>query len=320
MINIWVTGASSLIGYGILKSIRSAKRPYKLIGSTIHEDSIAPAFTDVCIKAPFSGSKGYLEWFIKVIKDHNVDLVIPSFDEDVNFLNNHRKQLELTGAKVVLNNSELVHLCNDKWEFYKVLKRNNCPYAIPSSISSEFHDLEREFGLPLILKPRKGFASRGIVKVKDKETFDLHKAEIGNKLMVQPLIGKDDEEFTTGAFCDGKGGYYAIINFKRELSNEGYTNKAEVYESKQIEEAVLGICRILKPIGPTNFQFRIHNGVCQLLEINPRFSASTSMRSAFGYNDAIMSIEYYLEGKIPKQPKIKQGTAVRYIEDHIFLS
>lgn len=43
MTNIWVTGASSLIGYGILKSIRRAKKKYKFIGSTIHKDSIAPA-------------------------------------------------------------------------------------------------------------------------------------------------------------------------------------------------------------------------------------------------------------------------------------
>ena len=320
MTNIWVTGASSLIGYGILQSIRSTKKPYKLIGSTIHKNSIAPAFTDVCFEAPFSGSPGYIDWVEKVIKDHNVDLVIPSFDEDVNFLNEHRDQIELTGVKVVLNNFELVYLCNDKWEFYKVLKSNNCPHVIPSSLSSEFHELENEFGLPLILKPRQGNASKGIVKVYDIATFEIHKAEIGKKLMVQPLIGKDDEEFTTGAFCDGNGSYYAIITFKRTLSKEGYTNKAEVFESKQIEEAVLDICKILKPIGPTNFQFRIHNGVCQLLEVNPRFSSSTSMRSAFGYNDAIMAIEYYLEGKIPKQPKIKQGKAIRYIEDFIFYS
>ena len=104
MTNIWVTGASSLIGYGILQSIRSAKKPYKLIGSTIHKDSIAPAFTDVCFEAPFSGSAGYINWVISVIKDYNVDLVIPSFEEDVNFLNEHRDQIELTGAKVVLNN------------------------------------------------------------------------------------------------------------------------------------------------------------------------------------------------------------------------
>ena len=320
MANIWVTGASSLIGYGILKSIRRIENPNNLIGSTIHKNSIAPAFTDVCIEAPVSGTEGYIDWVISVIKDHNIDLVIPSFEEDVLFLTNHRKQIELAEAKVVLNTFELVHLCNDKWEFYQVLKSNNCPYIIPSSLSPEFHELEKEFGLPLLLKPRQGNASRGIVKVLDKETFELHKAEIGKKLMVQPLIGKDDEEFTTGAFCDGNGGYYTIITFRRKLSKEGYTNDAEVYKSKQIENAVLDICKILKPIGPTNFQFRMLNGVFHLLEINPRFSSSTSMRSAFGYNEAIMAVEYFLEGKIPKQPMVRNGRAIRYIEDFIYYS
>ena len=320
MTNIWVTGASSLIGYGILQSLRSTKKPYKLIGSTIHKDSIAPAFTDVCFEAPYSGSEGYIDWFVGVINDYKIDLVIPSFEEDVIFLTNNRNKIESTGVKVVLNNLELVHLCNDKWEFYKVLKSNNCPHIIPSSLSSEFHELENEFGLPLLLKPRQGNASKGIVKVYKQETFDLHKAEIGKKLMVQPLIGKDDEEFTTGAFCDGNGGYNAIITFKRKLSKKGYTNQAEVFKCAQIEEAVLDICKILKPVGPTNFQFRIHNGAPKLLEINPRFSSSTSMRTAFGYNDALMAIEYYLEGKIPNQPKIKEGRAIRYIEDFIFYS
>jgi carbamoyl-phosphate synthase large subunit len=320
MTNIWVTGASSLIGYGILKSIRSTKKPYRLIGTTIHKNSIAPSFTDVCIKAPFSGTDGYIDWVTSVIKDHNIDLIIPSFEEDVFFLTDHREQIELTGAKLVLNTFDLVHLCQDKWEFYQVLKNNDCPYVIPSSLSSEFHELEGKFALPLLLKPRRGNASKGIVKVLNEEDFKLHKAGIGQNLMVQPLIGKDDEEFTTSAFCDGKGGYYAIITLKRELSKEGYTNLAEVIDSKQIEEAVLNICKILKPIGPTNFQFRTHNGVLYLLEINPRFSSSTSMRNAFGYNDALMSIEYFLDEKIPRQPKIRNGKAIRYIEDFIVYS
>ena len=102
------------------------------------------------------------------------------------------------------------------------------------------------------------------------------------------------------------------------MSKEGYTNDSEVYKSKQVEESVFDICKILKPIGPTNFQFRMHNGMFHLLEIYSRFSSSKSMRSAFGYNDAIMSIEYFLKGKIPRQPKIRNGKAIRYIEDYIY--
>lgn len=82
----------------------------------------------------------------------------------------------------------------------------------------------------------------------------------------------------------------------------------------------MDLCKLFRPIGSTNFQFRFHKGTYYLLEINPRFSSSTSMRSAFGYNDPIMAVEYYLEGKFPKQPKIRMGKAIRYIEDHIFFS
>jgi carbamoyl-phosphate synthase large subunit len=320
MKNIFVTGASSLVGYGILKSIRSTNKPFKLIGSTIHKNSIAPAFTDICIQAPFSGSEGYIDWLLKVVKDHDVDLIIPSFEEDVHFLTNHRKQIELTGAKVVLNSFELVHLCNDKWFFFEKLKSYNCPYTLSSSLSSDFDWLIKNFGLPLLLKPRQGNASKGIVKVYNMATFEIHKAEIGKKLMVQPLIGNDNEEYTITAFCDGKGSYFTIMMLKRVLSKLGYTEKAEVFNNVSIAAAVKKICEILKPIGPTNFQFRKHKGRFYLLEINPRFSSSNSIRTAFGYNDAIMAIEYYLEGKIPKQPKIRNGKAIRYIEDFIFYS
>lgn len=320
MTTVLVSGANAIMGYGILKSLRMSHNPYKLIGISIYDDSIAPAFCDVFIKAPLTLSEGYLKWLEKTIKENNIDLIIPSFEIDVSFWSKNIDKLQKTGAKIVINNTELISLCEDKWAFYNVLKNQNCPYAIPTSLSSDFDELIKKFGLPFILKPRKGSGSRGIFRIYDKENFDLHKENIGQKLLVQPIVGKEDEEFTTGAFCDGEGGFYTIINFKRKLSKDGYTNNAEVIDSKKIEEAVSDICKILKPHGPTNFQFRIHKGVCQLLEINPRVSASTSIRSAFGYNESVMAVEYFLNGKIPIQPKIRKGKAIRYIEDFIFYS
>ena len=85
-----------------------------------------------------------------------------------------------------------------------------------------------------------------------------------------------------------------------------------------MNEALLKFCKYFKPIGPTNFQFRKHEGVLKLLEINPRISSATSIRTAFGYNECKMAVEYYLKNKKPKQPVIKQGRAVRYTEDFIF--
>lgn len=322
MKNILVSGACALMGYGILKSLRMSNRNYNLIGTTIYDydDSVAPKYCDTVLKAPLTLSDGFIDWLMNVIREYEVDLIIPSFEIDVNFWSKKKYLLENSRAKLVLNNVDLISLCEDKWKFYEELKVNNCPFVIPSSLSSDFKRLKTQFGLPLILKPRRGSASKGIVKVLNEETFYLHKDEIGEKLMVQPLIGTEEEEYTTGAFCDGKGGYYAIITLRRKLSAEGYTNKAEVIENTNIQEAVFNICKILKPLGPTNFQFRLHNNQFQLLEINPRFSASTAIRSAFGYNDAVMAVDYFLESEAPEQPIIRKGKAIRYIEEHIYYS
>jgi carbamoyl-phosphate synthase large subunit len=52
-----------------------------------------------------------------------------------------------------------------------------------------------------------------------------------------------------------------------------------------------------------------------LLEINPRISSSTSLRAAFGYNEAEFCVRHYLEQALITQPEIRFGYAVRYIAD-----
>jgi carbamoyl-phosphate synthase large subunit len=42
------------------------------------------------------------------------------------------------------------------------------------------------------------------------------------------------------------------------------------------------------------------------------------LRAAFGYNESAMSVEWLLDGKLPEQPVLKQGYAVRYTEDLVF--
>ncbi|HLX52606.1 MAG TPA: ATP-grasp domain-containing protein, partial [Aquella sp.] len=119
------------------------------------------------------------------------------------------------------------------------------------------------------------------------------------------------------AFCDGNGGFYNYMTLKRKLSKDGFTDRAEVVDVTFIYEALVLLCEIFKPKGPTNFQFRSHEGNLKLLEINPRISSSTSIRTAFGYNESFMSVQYFLDNIIPDQPMIRKGKAIRYIEDQI---
>lgn len=318
MKNILVSGASSIVGLGILKSLKMSDKKLCIIGATCFEDTVVPAFCDIFLKAPMTNEDNYVNWLVATIEKYEIDMIIPGIDADMYKWDENIDKISQGKVKVLINKPEIISLCKDKWLFYQKMKLNNIIYTIPSSIDDNFEELESEFGLPLLLKPRHGFGSKGISKVLDKKSFLECNDKIGEVLLVQPFIGSDDEEYTSSAFGDGKGGFFASMTLKRKLSKDGYTEKAEVVEIKGMEDAISSYCKALKPIGPTNFQFRVDNGELRLLEINPRISSSTSIRSAFGYNESEMAVDFYLENKEPVQPSLKQGRAVRYVEDYIF--
>ena len=320
MRTILVTGASGIIGYGILRSLKKSGRDLKLIGTTMYDDSAAPGFCDIFELAPKTSDPGYIDWLLRIIKKYGVDMIIPGIEDDTYAWMEHRATLKESGARVLLNNPHLISLCRDKWLFYEDLEKLASPYRIETTLALDYNFLENKFGLPFLLKPRHGHGSKGIVRVDSRETFLKYNQGIGKNLMVQPIIGNDNEEFTTSAFCDGNGSFYGSMTLRRKLARDGYTEKAEVVTIDAMNRALSELCLFFKPFGPTNFQFRQDDEGLKLLEINPRISSSTSIRTAFGYNESLMAIDLLLENKIPQQPIIIPGKAVRYMEDLIFYS
>lgn len=313
---ILVSGASGIVGYGILRSLLKKKEEYSLIGTTIYDESIAPAFCDVFELAVPTNADNYIEWLCSVIKKHKVDLIIPSIEADMYLWNDHRKEIEDTGAMLLLNTRELIDLCKDKWTFY-----NKLIDKIPECMIPTTDDLSANiYGYPYIIKPKRGFGSKGVIKIKNENDYNNNKEKFSNELVMQPIVGTDDDEYTVAGFFDKNHNLIEFLGFKRKLSTDGFTNVAQVvdYDFKDI---LVKIANVVKPIGPTNFQFRLTDGVMKLLEINPRISSSTSIRASFGYNESKMAVDYYLDGIVPepidKTPIINR-TAVRYIDEYIF--
>jgi carbamoyl-phosphate synthase large subunit len=245
-------------------------------------------------------------------------MIIPCIEIDMYKWCEHLQEIVRCGAHVMLNDVTLIRLCRDKWAFFENLSSAGLTCMIDSSLDSSYEALRSKFGLPFLLKPRQGFGSKGIVRVEDESIFSTHLDKVGESLMAQAFVGSDEEEYTTSAFCDGEGGFYACMTLRRKLSKDGFTEKAEVVPTDEFLPTMRSLCAHLRPHGPTNFQFRKCDDGIKLLEINPRISSSTSIRTAFGYNESAMAVEYYLDNKTPSQPMIRRGKAVRYIEDLIF--
>ncbi|MDX4012701.1 ATP-grasp domain-containing protein [Aliarcobacter skirrowii] len=316
---ILVTGIGAIIGYGILKSLGNARDNLTVIGLDKNQHIYSKGLCDVFIKKPeFEDNVNeYIDFWNEIIIKYNITAIFPSIDIDISFFNKHRAIFDKK-IKLVLNDKDLIALCSDKLIFYDFLKKIDKNYLIPTILPISLEEAFEELGnLPYILKPRNGSGSQGIIKIENKLDFEYWTKKNKNYLL-QKYVGSDSEEYTVGVFGLGDGNIHeSIIILKRILSREGNTKQAKVVENINILKATKELSKILKPIGPTNFQFRIDENKIYLLEVNPRFSSSNSLRTLFGYNDTKMSIEYFLENKIPDKQNIKSGMAIRYLEDYL---
>lgn len=315
--NVLVTGIGAIIGYGVIKSLRNSNIDVDITGMDIYSDAVGQYWCDNFVQAKYAVDPEYISFLINIIKKYNIDIVFFGTEQEIYRVNSCRDELGEYFNKFVINREHLLELAKDKWKTYQYLIENDMEdIAIPSKILGTYNDIKEEFGERFMLKPRCSYASKGIEIVENEAEFDFFKNRMKENFMAQRLIGDKEHEYTVGVFGLGDGTYSSLIAMRRVLSQEGATAKAEVVVSSKLELVVKKLVFGLKPIGPTNFQFRYENGNYYLLEVNPRISSSTSIRAAFGYNEAVSSIEFFIQHKINKC-KIKQGRALRYIDEVI---
>lgn len=315
MTTVLVTGTGAIIGYGILKSLK-ALPGVTLVAADIFAHAVGQYFADRFVQAPLTSCPQYGDWLASVVRDHGVDLVIPGIEQDAAWLGRAVKAGTAPPCAIALNNPDLIALAGDKVAFDHFLKQSGDPARIPGAITGDFATLATDLGTPFLLKPRHGYAGKGILRVGSEAEFAPHAGRLGDVYLAQRLIGTDDAEYTVSAFCSA-GEVMAVIALQRHLSPEGATMRARTTEAGPFLPVISRLARSLKAEGPTNFQFRVAEGQPWLLEINPRISSATSLRAAFGYNEAQMCLDHYLYRRPIAQPALRSGHAIRYIEDLI---
>jgi carbamoyl-phosphate synthase large subunit len=315
---VLVTGVGAIIGYGAVNSLRLGRYPLKIVGLDIHAHAVGQHWCDAFETALPVADPGYASFLREVIARHGVELVIPGIEQDVSFLSQNRMAFADTGARLALNDAELVRLADDKWLLHETLERHGLP-AIDSVRSGSFGDIAKQLGVPFLIKPRRSYASKGIVVTGDAADLAYWQQTLADDFMAQRIVGDAESEFTASLFGWGDGSGSRPMVLQRWLARDGSTVRARVASEPELEARLDELTGAFRPIGPTNFQFRRESasGRFLLLEINPRLSSASSLRRAFGMNEPEMCIGYYLDGERPDFPGPRPGGAVRYIEDWI---
>ena len=321
-LTVAVTGVGAIIGQGIIRSLRKCRQAVRILGIDRSSDSIAPHICDTFRTKPpcDEADMEYLEFWQQLLVDESVDLVLPGIEIDLYFLNDNREALSASGTNLCLNTPDLIDLARDKWRLASALPDTPGLSPIPGMKDTDWKECISALGPPpLLLKPIQGNGSRGIIRLENENDYNYWSNKATDAFMIQKIVGSDGEEFTVGAFGLGNGESVKPITFRRLLSRDGNTSYAEVIEDPVIENATRQLDEYFRPIGPTNYQFRKENETAYLLEINPRLSSSSSLRTCFGYNEVQMALDFYLYQRIPDMPAINPGRGWRYAEDFVLL-
>ena len=170
-----------------------------------------------------------------------------------------------TDCKLIVSSKNVIEITKDKYNTYKFLKKNNLNHPKTFLYKPYNYLLNKKnmnnISFPIILKPREGASSKGVMKIDSPLDFHNNLSKINSSFICQEYIGSSEKEYSCGViYLDGK--IKSIIVLKRTLK-KGDTSLAVLEDDKKINKKISNyikkVIRFLDPSGPCNIQLRLDN-------------------------------------------------------------
>jgi carbamoyl-phosphate synthase large subunit len=296
-----VTGVGGGVGQSIIKGLRLAERQsadidYRLVGTDA--DSMAAGLyrADVGYRVPYANEPEYIDRLVEIATTEDVDLLIPGHDAELRPLAEAKGTLEDEGEMhVLVSATESVEIGLDKWQTHQFLSDHG--FLTPrTALATEADRLVEEVGFPLVVKPRTGSASQGLHVITD--TDELKTAlERSSDPIVQEYLVPDDweddpskadlkrqiDEYSVEIIVDSAGDIVSSLANWRKMV-DGVPSVARIEPYDEVRSAAEAVIDELDILGPANLQARVTDQGVTFFELNTRFTGSTAVRCAAGFN------------------------------------
>lgn len=299
-----VTGIGGNVGQGIVRNLRHAGLPLRIIGTNSAPFSAGNHLVDGFYEVPFAFDPGYLSRMETIIQKEKADLIIPSTDFEVYYLAGSSLSSITAGSGPMAAGIYL-----DKYLSWEHHKKNGIPFAescLPSGWKGQFE--------PAIAKPRKGRGSRGLMK----GSFDAAQLK-DEEYMVQEM--HSGTEITCAVYVSYLSGEITgLLTMDRSLEH-GATSFCRVIQQwdDALKDMAVAMVKHADLRGSFNIQAMVtEKGNIIPFEINCRISGTNSIRTHFGFPDVAWTAEELLYGKKAPQAQIRPGVAQRILLDVIY--
>lgn len=188
-LRLLLVSGSSLVGQNVLSALDGRRGEAEVVAT----GSVAPALAmfdfDAVHLVPETMSADFDRRLAEIVDTERPDLVIPCRDDEIVALARLRERRPDLAPRLLCGARAPAVEIADKFRSQDFAHRHGLPY-VPSAATGPGADLDefaRAHGFPLVVKPRAGFASRGVVIVTDAAQLGRVAARAGQ--VVQPFLG-----------------------------------------------------------------------------------------------------------------------------------
>lgn len=304
IINIGISCIGSGVGQSVINSISLSNLKIKTFGFGTNPLAYGLYECEVFVESLSFYDANYIDDTIKKCLEYKIDVYIPGHDDDAHVCAKNISKFNESGIKVIVAGEKLLNICRDKEQMSNYLN----PIA---NIFVKSFDREsflgaysaKEVSLPVIAKPRDGYASRGIEIINNEADFvkitELHvvqelaiphKDDPEHSYYLKQLrkgINPQISEISIQIVADNEGNIIGKMISYNKLNN-GIPIEIIPFEDPYIwleVDKLLPTFQSLGLRGPFNLQGRLTDNGLKLFEMNARFTGITGLRAFMGFNE-----------------------------------
>lgn len=266
-IKVLVTPAGTEIGHEIAESLKFSKH-FDLIGANSVEDHSEFVFPRVIVGSPFANQDGYVPYINKIVRDEQINVVMPAHDDAIYQLSGH-----VEGALLAAPVRPLADILRFK---SRILEALSGVVPVPEVYN------QANIKYPAFMKPDRGQGSRGTKLL--GSIADLYGLNLNMKEFVfqEVLPGR---EVTVDCFSSPQSDLLFVGPRLRERISGGIATRMRSLFSRELEAFATEISRTLRLVGAWFFQAKEDvSKQFKVLEVANRIAGSSGHQRMRGVN------------------------------------
>jgi hypothetical protein len=319
-LRLLVLSVGTQVGQNILATPARRRADLELIAtsSVSNEPSLFDWDTVYVVPPTASEPEAFERRLLDIVTRERVDLVIPCRDDDIVLLSALRDRRPDLAPRLLCGSADAGQVIADKWLSAGFCARHSLPFApsITAATVNERAEFARRHRFPLIVKPRRGYASQDVYLISTDAQFERTLDREG--WIVQKYLGdpRDVAQYLEGVETRGVPLYHTFQGLKHPIqaliAPDGSVphiictrNASRMRRSKWVEAdhdpVSLDIgtrCAAAFAVagwrGPLNIQCqRDPDGALLIHEFNGRFTGATVDRWLLGFDEVGAAIECF---------------------------